>query len=200
MEKDAELVRAMQQGSQEAFEKLFVRYREEALRTVYLMIHSQADSEDIVQNAFLHCYYHAGEIREPEFFKSWFFRMLTRMTWRYCQKQKREQPVEEIFQAETASPEPSPLECYLESEQSIALYKEVLKLPAKQRMVTILYYYNEMTTAEIARSTGLREGTVRTRLFHARKALRKALGDAGDCEEPEKISKGWEAKYYERRI
>lgn len=55
------------------------------------------------------------------------------------------------------------------------LYEAVEKLPSKQKTVLILHYYNDMPICETARVCGVFEGTVKSRLFHAKKQLKKVL-------------------------
>ncbi|MDF2886172.1 MAG: polymerase, sigma-24 subunit, subfamily, partial [Lacrimispora sp.] len=59
------------------------------------------------------------------------------------------------------------------------------ELDMKYRTVILLYYYNELSTKEIARVTGTMEGTVKSRLFKARKLL-KGILEAEDILEGEK--------------
>ena len=57
-----------------------------------------------------------------------------------------------------------------------------MMLPEDYRVVVHLYYYEEMSTAEIARVLGKREGSIRTRLSRARKMLRQILSETeGDA-------------------
>ena len=51
----------------------------------------------------------------------------------------------------------------------------VEKLPPKQKTVLILYYYNDMPIREIAKVCGVFEGTVKSRLYHAKEQLKKVL-------------------------
>ena len=58
----------------------------------------------------------------------------------------------------------------------------LLMLPEDYRVVVHLYYYEEMSTAEIARVLGKREGSIRARLSRARKMLRQILSETeGDA-------------------
>lgn len=54
-------------------------------------------------------------------------------------------------------------------------------LEIRQRTAVVLYYYNQMSTREIAKAMGCLEGTVKSRLFTARRNLRKLL-DEGEKE------------------
>ncbi len=59
----------------------------------------------------------------------------------------------------------------------------VLALPAKYRMAVHLYYYEELSVAEIAAVLGKSEGAVKSRLFRARALLRRYLKEDGDVSE-----------------
>lgn len=60
-------------------------------------------------------------------------------------------------------------------EEERILYEAVEKLPPKQKTVLILYYYNNMPIREIAKGCGVFEGTVKSRLFHAKERLKELL-------------------------
>ena len=89
-------------------------------------------------------------------------------------KSRKEQPEEEPAsgQADTGR---SVLENCIMKEEERILYEAVEKLPPKQKTVLILYYYNDMPIREIARVCGVFEGTVKSRLFHAKEQLKQIL-------------------------
>ena len=62
-------------------------------------------------------------------------------------------------------------------EERERIRKAVESLDEKHRSIVVLYYFNDFTTAEIARITGCFEGTVKSRLHAARKKLGKRLSD-----------------------
>lgn len=95
---ETKLVVKVQKGDEEAFEQLFERYKHKALRTVYLITSNRDMSEDIVQEVFVTCYSSIKSLRNPEYFKTWFYRVLTRTTWRYMGKENNLIPVEDIFE------------------------------------------------------------------------------------------------------
>ena len=64
---------------------------------------------------------------------------------------------------------------FLEKEERKKLMSAINHLELKQKITVILYYYNEMSVAEIAKATGSLEGTVKSRLFFARKKLYQQL-------------------------
>lgn len=143
---EEQLVKKFQNGSKEAFDLLYEKYKNQALRSIYLISNSRYDCEDIVQEAFVKMYTHIGELKDVTQFKSWFFQILYRTAWRYMKQKAKESPSEEIE-----------------------------KLDIKHRTVVVLYYYNELSIAEIAKIVGCFEGTVKSRLANARKRLKVQL-------------------------
>jgi RNA polymerase sigma-70 factor (ECF subfamily) len=172
---EIELIKKVQQGDMAAFEKLFECYKQQAVKTVYLMTNDKNLSEDIVQDAFVTCYFSIKNLKEPALFKTWFFKIVTRRAWRVLKKEKRLVPVEEIYELVEAkhSATERPVADY-ESE----VYHEILKLDYKLQTTLILYYYNELTIKEIAKTMGCLEGTVKSRLYTGRKKLKVRLGSS----------------------
>lgn len=64
---------------------------------------------------------------------------------------------------------------YFSNEKYIRLYNAIDSLNEKMKTTVVLFYFNEMSIKEIAKITGSFEGTVKTRLFAARKRLKKYL-------------------------
>ena len=117
------------------------------------------EAEDAVQDAFLRCLEKGPEFESPAHEKAWLLRVTVngcksrlRSPWR-----RRTAPLLDTYPA--AGPE----------EQS--LMEAIGALPARDRAVLHLYYYEGYQTAEIAGMTGWREGTVRSRLTRARAKL-----------------------------
>ena len=131
------------------------------LCTLYLGDRSQA--EDAVQDAFLRCLEKAPDFESPAHARAWLLRVTVngcksrlRAPWR-----RRTAPLLDAYPA--AAPE--------EGTRREAMQA----LPARDRAVLHLYYYEGYQTAEIAALTGLREGSVRSRLTRARTRLRQVL-------------------------
>lgn len=175
MEEQEQLVRRMQQGDEDAFDQIFARYRDQLLRTAFLICGNHADSEDIVQETFVKCYCQCGKLREPARFTAWLYHILTRTAWRHEKKRKRETPVEELYEAGEPESGDLTVEQLLLREQREELYRKILALNPKHRTVVILYYFDELSTREISRILGCLEGTVKSRLYTARRLLEREL-------------------------
>lgn len=171
---DEQLVRRMIADDREAFDLLMESYYPRTLRMAYLISGSYADSEDIVQETFVQVYLNRRQIREPQYFERWLYKTLTREAWRVCRRNKKEQPVEEVFGENTPSGA-SVSEEVMKNARDKELYEAIGRLPAKQRTAVVLYYFNGMTTREIASVMGCLEGTVKSRLYTARNQLKQVL-------------------------
>lgn len=176
---EEQLVRKFQNGSREAFDLLYEKYKNQALRSIYLISNNRYDCEDIVQEAFVKMYLHIGELKDITQFKSWFFQILYRTAWHYMKKKAKEMPSEEIeYQVEShikMPKQPSALDELVEAETKTLIKQEIEKLDIKHRTIIVLYYYNELSIAEIAKIVGCFEGTVKSRLANARKRLKVQL-------------------------
>lgn len=175
MDEQEMLVRRMQEGDVEAFDRIFELYQGRLLRTAYLITGNHADSEDVVQETFVKCYCNCKSLRDPSGFAPWLYQIMTRTAWRYGKRRRREEPVEQLYEKGEPGTGNLPLEEILLKEAQEELYARVRKLNQKQRTVIILYYFNQMSTREISQVMGCMEGTVKSRLYAARKALGEGL-------------------------
>ena len=135
------------------------------LRIAMTRLASPADAEDAVQDVFLKLLTARPQFRDDEHEKAWLIRAtLHRACDMARMAERRTLPLEdaEVLPGREL-PEPSPI------------LSAVQALPAKYSAVIHLYYYEGYQTAEIAALTGLREGSVRSRLTRARTRLRQVL-------------------------
>ena len=160
---DKELVSRMQHGDMQAFDELYERYKDDAYRLACLITGSRTDGEDLAQEAFVTCAQSIKSLRDGSKFRPWLLKTLSRAAWKYCRKAKRETPVSEFFDAG-------------ESESALsAVLRTDEQLDEKRRVTVVLYYFDDRSVREIAQATGVTEGTVKSRLFSARRHLRQAL-------------------------
>ena len=174
-----EIIVRMQQGDEDAFSRLFRMYSGRVLRMAYLISGNYADSEDIVQETFVKCFTYRARLKDPDKFEPWLYQIMTRTAWRVAGKSRREQPSEEIgrIQDEMAGEFSSPLENVLSSEEREWLWRAVESLEIRQRTAVVLYYYEELSVAETAKTLGVAQGTVKSRLSRARERLRELLNE-----------------------
>ena len=171
------LVRQMKEGDKASFDLLYEKYKNTALHTAYLITGIRSLSEDIVQDTFVKVYLHCRELKNDSGFKAWMMQILVRTAYKSGKKANREVPDDEVVQKADTGEISSSLEQVLARERAKVMIEAVRALPVKQRSVVILYYYQEYRIAEIAKITGCREGTVKSRLHTAKRQLRKMLED-----------------------
>lgn len=191
---DEELVIQLKEnkGRKNAFDELYRRYKDLAIRNAYLITGNRSDAEDVVQEAFVTSYFRIGELKNHSGYKAWLMSILIRLSYRTAKRHKREYPdeyaqeireqkeFENVMQngfAECGSEEwSSPLGQLITREEADRVMTAVNALPAKQRVVIVLYYYDELSVEDIASMAGISAGTVKSRLFTARKKLKQLLG------------------------
>jgi RNA polymerase sigma-70 factor (ECF subfamily) len=186
-----EIVRRCQQGEKEAFRELLITVEKKALATAYFLAGDKGIAEDILQETYMKCFMEINKLHEPKAFKVWFFKILIRTGWRLSKKQSILVPVEitseneELFGDEKQSEE-DVIDTY---EIKLVMQNAINKLNENLKTVVILYYYNDMSIEEISKVTGCFKATVKSRLFYARSALKKQLGNCIDAENDLSICK-----------
>lgn len=174
---ELELVRRMKKGERAAFDKLYEQYYDKLYRTACMITGNCADGEDVTQETFIKAYLNCGKLKKEEQFRYWLYKILNRTAWQIAKKHAKERPEERILELADTSTVDSPAVKVLQDEQERAIAKAVRKLEYRQRTTVILYYFNGLGTKEIARVMECMEGTVKSRLFTARKNLRTLLED-----------------------
>lgn len=170
---DKELVSRMQHGDMQAFDELYERYKDDAYRLACLITGSRTDGEDLAQEAFVTCAQSIKSLRDGSKFRPWLLKTLSRAAWKYCRKAKRETPVSEFFDAGESE---SALSAVLQTDEQRRLYAALDTLDEKRRVTVVLYYFDDLLgCARSRRRPGVTEGTVKSRLFSARRHLRQAL-------------------------
>ena len=169
------LVAQMKNGDQYAFEQLYRQYRPSVFRTACLISGNSQDGDDITQETFIKVFTHCRELKSNAMFRYWLFKILNRTAWQFLNRKKPEIPDETVLDKAEAGSNPLTEELFLKKEQQNEIYQAVMQLDYKLRLVVILYYYNELSTKQIAKIADCYEGTVKSRLFTARKRLRQLL-------------------------
>jgi RNA polymerase sigma-70 factor (ECF subfamily) len=143
----------------------------------YAVLADRADAEEVVQDAFFRAYRKLSGLREPQKFRSWVARMGYRLAlnrWRAATRALRR---DSSWHEMSAGAEANAENIVAQREVQRRLREEIDRLPKKLRAVVILSAVEELDTRDIAGVLRIPEGTVRSRLHLARKALLKAFTD-----------------------
>lgn len=144
-----------------------------AVRVAFSVLRNQADAEDVAQEAFTKAHHAFHQLRDRDRFRAW----LVRMTWRMALdhvRSARRRMVREM----TAVPQtfgPTVEEAAIEDERKAQIWRAVDALPQRFRMVIVLSAMEGHSVKDVAALIGVAEGTVKSRLFKARKLLQEKL-------------------------
>jgi RNA polymerase sigma-70 factor, ECF subfamily len=144
-----------------------------AFRIAYSVLRHRQDAEDVAQEAFVRAHRSFSELRDRERFRAWLARMTWRLALDYRRGQKRRSAREE--QAVVPNVTPSHEEATLAKERSTRLWTAIDALPERLRIVVVLASIEEHGIKEVAAIVDAPEGTVKSRLFEARKMLQEML-------------------------
>ena len=179
-------------GDPAAFDELTQALRNRAFHLARAWVGSREDALELSQEAFLKTYRARDTYREGEPFLPWFHRILRNTCFSFLRSAKRlrarslsagreggdgDEPDWDIADEEG----PAPAEGLGEEERRSAFWQGFRRLSARDREILTLRHFQELSYSEIARVLAIPEGTVMSRLFHARARLRSAL--AGYFEE-----------------
>lgn len=161
-----------QQGDRAARERLAAVWRPRHYAHARRLLGREEGAADAVQEAWTGIVRGLATLREPETFPSWSYAIVTRRCQDVLRRKAREPPT--ASEVDLVDP------TAVDQEQALDLRRAVAALPPDQRAGMALFYIEGFSVAEIAEALGIPAGTVKTRLFHARRALRRYLEGDGE--------------------
>ncbi len=176
-----EAVRRAQSGSVEAFEDLYRAHQ----AGIYTFIRSQVRepelAADLAQQTFVRAWESLPRLREVGAFRGWLHRIATNLIRDEVKSGRARLEVaasalEDFDLAEvTGSDEDALVRTVVAAELRQQVQTALAALPAEQRQAVVMHHLEGMPVVEIAQATGVRPGTVMSRLARAREALRGRL-------------------------
>jgi RNA polymerase sigma-70 factor (ECF subfamily) len=157
---------------QREFELRLVESSTLAFRVAFGVVRNREDAEDVAQEAFAKAYRSFRQLRDRDRFRAW----LVRMTWRLAldrlRSNRRRLTREQVFESDR----PTTIDdATLARERAARLWAAIDGLPDKLRLVVILAGIEGHDMKEVSALLDVPEGTVKSRLFVARKQLRERL-------------------------
>ena len=147
-----------------------------AFRVAFSVLRQREDAEDVAQEAFAKAYRSFSQLRDRTRFRAW----LVRMTWRMALDRQRSnrrhsaRVVEAGLQTRLDQAEKT-ADLVAERERADQLWKAIETLPEKLRLVVVLAGIEGHDMREVSALLDVPEGTVKSRLFLARKQLKERL-------------------------
>ena len=190
---DEELVRGVIAGRQEDFAVLFDRHRADVQRHLRRIHRHHEDAADVTQEVFLRLWHRAGQWKGDGPLLAWLLRIATNLALNHIRSVRRRrelplQPVADLEADEDDSRVPEwmidastlpPDEVLALAERRLLLRGLVTRLPEDRRKVIRLVYDGHMSTRQAASELGIPEGTVKSRIHHARKQIARSWRELG---------------------
>jgi len=170
---DAELAAEAAAGNAEAFGRLIERHAPQIRRVTRAVLSEPADADDAAQEAFLACWRYLGRYDPARPFGPWLIRIAVNAA-RDVRRRQRSRPTEPLA-PDIALVQAGPDRRASRAELRESLNQALGELPERQRLAVVLFDAEGYSHREIAGMLGVAEGTVRSDVFHARRALRVAL-------------------------
>ena len=172
------LVTRARNGDQEAFAALVESRLNQTFRTVLAVLGNEADARDTTQAIFVHAWTSLPQLRDPELFGAWFGRIVVNAA-RTTLRGRRRRTVREI-QASVVSDDGEvrgPVKPGHEDRTAALdrLERALDRITVDERTILWLHHYEGLSLADVGDRLGIPPGTVKSRLFTARRALERAL-------------------------
>jgi RNA polymerase sigma-70 factor (sigma-E family) len=153
------------EAGREAFRAYVVGRSPALLRTAYLLTGNRADAEDLLQTALAKTYLAWDRIREREALDGYVRRVMVNTQTSFWRRRRPESLYDEV-------PESPGRDSTADSDLHQALWQALAGLPARQRAIVVLRYYEDLTEAETASALGVSVGTVKSTTSRALSKLR----------------------------
>ena len=179
--KDQEnIIARARRGDADAFEQLVVAYRDQVFRLALRMCGSEADADEVAQEAFLSAWKALPNFRGESQFSTWLYQLTTHAAIDLMRREKRQIAADDIPEVSAADPAPSPQQQAEQSEQREIVRDAILQLAPEQREVVVLRFMEELSYEEIGAVLKLPSGTVKSRLNRAKAQLKEILSKSGN--------------------
>jgi RNA polymerase sigma-70 factor (ECF subfamily) len=149
-------------GNKAAFSRLLKQHYNTIYRVSRSILKNECDIEDALQEAAIKAYKGIGKLKDVTLFKSWLIRIAINESYNIIRKNKNHIPLD------TLEDNASPVE---EDNSDMDIRKAILNLEEDLRLVTVLYYYEDLPIKSISTIMNIPEGTVKSRLSRARNKL-----------------------------
>ncbi len=176
---DVALIQRILAGDENAFESLVRKSQKQVHALAFRKVGDFQTAEDITQETFLQVHQKLATLKDPTKFSGWLSTIVNRLCIAWYRKNRLQtEALQEIYisgiETEAYSRYMATEHAKINTEAQHDLVKSLLtKLKERDREVITLYYFEEMTSAEIGEILGVPENTIKSRLYRARQQLKK---------------------------
>ncbi|KGK81761.1 RNA polymerase subunit sigma-24 [Clostridium sp. HMP27] len=165
---DRELLQKIREGDKEAFQELYNKYAEYALRTAAAITRNKMNAADAVQETFIRIYKNIESFDIDKPFEPWLYRILVNECNRILSKNSTTILVDDFIQNNLQGV----IEDQHKFEEYESLYKAIESLDDNNKIPIILKYLKGFKENEIAEILGINVNTIKSRLFKGRQKLK----------------------------
>lgn len=191
-----EIIRKVLGGDANAFEELVLRHEKTVYNIALRMTGSEDDAADMTQETFIKAYNNLSSFKSDSKFSTWVYRITTNVCLDFLRAKSRRPQVsltvadadDDSFEQQLEIPDPAddPEQQLMKKLSMQSLNDGLRRLPDKQRQILVMRELGGLSYAEIGKALSLEEGTVKSRIFRARKNLCAFLIKDGNI--PDEIS------------
>lgn len=183
-ETDNIIIDRVKNGDKNAYAQIVDRYKDKVYSLVYGIVRNEETAQELAQDIFIKAFTALKKFRKESSFSTWIYRIAYNTTISETRKNKQK-VLSYDEQLEKASSED--LSASLEAEDNNEVKKELLhqalnQLHAEERLILMLYYFEEQSIDEISKSSGLSQSNVKVKLFRLRNKLKDIMTRMGIAE------------------
>jgi len=165
---EEEIIERVQKGDKEAYQFIVDRYKKKAYFTALGFVHNVQDALDISQEAFIKAFRKIKQFDSKKPFFPWFYKVVKNLCLDYAKKRrKREEILVDNVQILNNKDE--------DREMKAVLWKGIDSLPAEQKEVILLRYFQQFSYGEIAEIMEKPVGTIMSSLYYAKRHLKMII-------------------------
>ena len=168
------LVAQYQQGNKDALKLLINRYHSKIISAITYYTNSSMPIDDLAQECWIDIIQKLPELNLKISFEAWAHTIAKRRSIDWIREQQRMRKRAQALKAETTNTEEMD-EATEPVDEMETIRTGIIKLPATQRMVLRMFYLDNLSLLEISDVLDVPEGTVKSRLYHAREKLKSII-------------------------
>ena len=174
-----ELVLSAKNGNKKAFDKLYELTSNEVWFTCVSLLKDEENAKDIMQETYITAFLKLDTLKDEEKFCGWLTAIATNKSKNKLKGKVEYQIDDEILIAETETDELMLPEEYINKAEKRKVLLQIIEdtLSFNQYQVVLMFYFNELSIAEIAQALEISEGTVKSRLNSSRAKMKTAIED-----------------------
>ena len=180
---DFELIRRAQKGDSAAFNEVVLAYRKRILGTIARLIARPDDVEDVGQEVFLRLYFSLDQLRSPEVFEPWLYRLTVNAAYDYLRKQRRRQESrmadlteQQVMIADAVAGGKLDQEDRRKQQLRETIEALLCSVSEEDRILLTLKEVEGLSLKELEAIYKVNENALKVRLFRARQRVLKSVG------------------------